>query len=152
MLYCFHLVPKKNIFICFRQFQLMDFYGKQYPPPQLLEKWRPIHDICVQRTGVSEGDRICLYVKWNVATNEQTKNVCDGSKSILPFALEHITFVVTFFVNEFMLAVYETVLMLPISLRRTFDMLAVVYLYNVCILQMPLNDLVMGTKSLKKTT
>ncbi|XP_055325385.1 general odorant-binding protein 83a-like [Sitodiplosis mosellana] len=26
----------------------------QYPPPQLLAKWKPIHDVCVGRTGVSE--------------------------------------------------------------------------------------------------
>lgn len=109
----------------------MDFYGTQYPPPQLLEKWRPIHDICVERTGVSEG--ICEMER--------------RFESILPFALEH-NVRSDFFVNEFIRNIA-----LSFSLRTSLSICSPgVYLYNVCILQMPLNDLVMGTKSLKKTT
>lgn len=28
---------------------------EKYPPPQLLAKWKPVHDVCVGKTGASEG-------------------------------------------------------------------------------------------------
>lgn len=35
---------------------LISIYSSvQYPPPELLEKWKPAHDACVGKTGVSEG-------------------------------------------------------------------------------------------------
>lgn len=41
----------KNFFILFYQ---KNFF-LQYPPPELLAKWKPFHDICVPKTGVNEG-------------------------------------------------------------------------------------------------